>query len=414
MKSLKWTLTSLVLLGIAQPLVGQQIAPGLQPPAPPAGVNPMGGAPMGNGPMMNPNSALPGGFQGAPVQGDYGAPPQSYSGGEYSGGGYEQGTFAGPANCGPGYDGDCPPVFDNVWSSPGTFFFRAEAFMLRRSQHVPNRALVQNNAGTTLLSTDDLHFRNEVGQRFEAGYEFNECATIGFTFWEVQDWNPTNGVVSAANDLTIDGAAGTQSANFTNASSIQAGYRTMMKNYEINWTNATIFDRFSVLAGFRYIDMIDRLAIVSTRDVGPVNTIGTSDYIMRNTNRLLGGQIGAKVRYDVDLWTFEFLGKSGLYDDSIQFSKFYGDTNNTVDVNPQTNPPVAHSLAAVNEVNLSFMRKLGNHLAVRAGYTAMWITNVGLAADQYDPSINHVNNQVVREGGDLFLYGVNVGADVRY
>jgi hypothetical protein len=362
---------------------------------------------MGNGPMMNPNSAMPGGYQGGPLQGDGGYQGQQYGG--YEGGGYEGGPQSGAD-----YNAECPPVFDNVWSSPGTFFFRAEAFMLRRSQHRPTIAFVQDGVGATVLASGDLHFRNEVGQKFDAGYDFNECATIMFTFWEVQDWNPTNGVTTLAADLTLAGAAGQNSANFSNASSIQAEYRTMIKNYEINWFNATIYDRISLLGGFRYIDMIDRLALVATRDVGPPNTLGTSDYIMRNTNRLLGGQIGAKFLYNLDLWSLEFTGKSGLYDDQVQFSKFYGDVNNTVVVNPQTDPPLAHSLASVNELNIGFNRKLGNHVSLRAGYTAMWITNIGLAADQFDRSANHTNNQTVRLGGDLFLYGVNVGTDLRW
>lgn len=410
MKALKWTLASLVLLGFADPSRGQPLpAPGQQPPpAPPAGVNPMGNVPlgnmpMGNGPALAPNAVPDGSYPAGPMQ-NYGG--ESY-GGPISG---SYGDTSGSA-C---YDAGCPPVFDNVYSSPGTFFFRAEAFMLRRSNHSPNRELVATSATNVVLHTSDLNFRNEVGQRFEAGYEFNECASLGFTFWEVQDWNPIVSTFSNTSSLTLAGGAGQNSANFNNAMSMEAQYRTMIKNYEINWTNATIFDRLSLLAGMRYMDMIDRLAIISTRNIGDVTQVGTSDYIMRTTNRLLGGQIGAKIQYDIDLWSLEFTGKSGLYDDGIQFSKFYGDRNNTVVVNPQAAPPVAHSLAAINEVNLSFSRKLGNHLAVRGGYNAIWITNVGLAADHFDPSINHVNNNVVREGGDLFLHGVNAGVDVRY
>jgi len=410
-RRLKWAFAGLAMMGLSQPADAQIVT--AAPPPPGMGSPMMGGPMMGGGPTMAPpqmqniSSSLPADFTGAPVY-DGGPPPVADP------------AYGNPMGGSPSYDSGCPPVYGpmlgRIYESPGTLFFRAEAFMLRRSQPLPTRPLVVDGTGTTRLATGDLHFRNEVGQKFDIGYEFNECATIAFTFWEVQDWQPTNGVVSANNDLTLPGAVtmGGQPANFINANSIQATYQTMIKNYEINYTNATWFDRVSLLGGFRYVDMIDRLALVSTRVAGAPNQVGTSDYIVRVTDALLGGQIGAVIHYDIDLWRFEFTGKSGLYNNQAQFNKFLGDNNNQVVVNAQAAPANLATLAAINEMNLSFTRRLSNHLAVRAGYNVMWITNTALASDQLDYSLNQTASGTVLGGGDLFLYGVNVGADLRF
>lgn len=431
MKALSWAVASLFLGGTVgtvaaqMPVQGQPVpaAPPMTmtPESLPAGVYPSPGTPnyQGYAPQGDPSAVIDGGGYGAPYgyDGQYGpggpqiCPP--YTRGvlqDHPGQTYPQ-DYNNYRNSGaPGQ----VPLMDQVFSSPGTFFFRAEAFMLRRSNVRPNQSIIRNNSGTDLLYMSDLNFRNEVGQKFDSGYEFNECAKIVFTFWEVQDWFPTNGVTSSANNLTLAGGAGATSGNFTNASSMQASYRTMIKSYEINWVNATIYDRVSLLGGFRYIDMIDIFNINSTRTSGPANLQGSSDYMLRVTDRLLGGQIGVFAKYDYNLWSLEFTGKSGLYDNGVQFTKFFGDNNNTVLINPQANPAATHALSAINEMNLSFSRRLGNHAAVRAGYNAIWLTNVSLAADHFDRSTLQVDRNLNRLGGDLFLHGVNLGLDLYY
>ena len=359
-------------------------------------------------------------FQSGPSQTGY---PAEYAGSDY-GGGYP--ADGGGYGCPPprrrmidrfrgNYDDECPPLLGPVSSTGGCFFLRGEVLLWRRTNAYNNVPFVAANTApvTTRLSSQDLRYFNEFGQRIDTGYEFNDAAKVLFSFINMQNWNATN-TVTGANNLFLAGLSSQNSSNFYGASSMTAQNRTMLKSYEANYLNATIFDRLSLLGGFRYVDLIDRTAIISTRTSGAANFQGTSDYILRTTNRLLGGQVGAQLRFDYDLWNLELLGRSGLYDNMMAFTTFFGDNNNTVSINPQAAPATRHSLAAVNDINVSFGRRLSNHVAFRAGYNALCINNVDLAPDQFDPTLNHTNQTQVFSGGDMFVYGTNIGIELKF
>ena len=356
------------------------------------------------GPVM---AQEPFGIPGPPVEGD--APVMGPASAAFQGPAMD---YGGPMLA----DGSAAPVAPRggfIRSSAGTFYFRGEAFMMRRSNHKDERTVMANSDGST-FSTGDLNFRNETGQRIHPGYAFNEVAAFDFCFWEIQDWNPQLERVGGGVTYTLPGSLATTSSAFTNATNIQVINRTMMKNYELNYSNGTIFNGLSVLGGFRYIDMLDRYSFVMS------NGTGSSNYLTRVTDRLLGGQIGATYIYHLDLWSLEFIGKSGLYDNgasSSQFANFLpaGGGGQNIIRDTRLTPQQAHSIAAVNEVQIAFSRRLGNHFRLRAGYNAMWITNTVLAADQLDFTTGfNPATAAVKEGGDLFLYGVNVGLEARY
>ncbi len=317
---------------------------------------------------------------------------------------------AGPMDYGP------PPVAPNFrsFARNGTFYFRAEALMLRRSNSRPTFDILNVSDGST-FSTGNLAFKNETGQRFHAGYEFNENATLDTSFWEVQSWKPNFnrdtaivGTTYALPNPTSGPAtplSGTSPA-FSAADRFNILERTMIRNAEFNYENATIFDRIALLGGFRYMEVNDLFTYAT------FSGATRGDYEVTVNNRLLGGQIGTHMFYDLDLWRFEFLGKSGLYDNnsrSMQYVQSLPTPTSSPNIIRDTTTD-GYNLAAINEMQLSISRRLTNHIKVRFGYNVMWITNVSLAPDQLNFSASPFTSPVMA-GGDMFLYGLNVGVD---
>jgi hypothetical protein len=161
-------------------------------------------------------------------------------------------------------------------------------------------------------------------------------------------------------------------------------------------------------------------------DIGDEMSASTTDRLnlFDIENNLIGFQVG--VRHD--LWrptrrlTIEGFVNTGVYHNRIKYSNLMGtyttqefaDDTDTVDVNEfridfadSANNDVREysEISYMSEASVSGVCRLNKCWALRAGYQAMWITNLRLAEDAY------LGTDL--EGRSLFFHGWHAGVEHR-
>ncbi|HEY5312467.1 MAG TPA: BBP7 family outer membrane beta-barrel protein [Pirellulales bacterium] len=320
--------------------------------------------------------------------------------------------------CNQGLFGDWAQI---VRSRIGQVYVRAEAMMMRRGNPGGNQTLFVTNlqlpTQATAMTTHDLAFPNEVGQRMTVGLAFSERSAFEVTYLGLQNNVASSTVTGTAADLFLAGDLASTATAFSNANTVSAVDATMLQSLEFNYVATTIFERVSLIGGFRYFDVKDSLALDSnsaTINGGPGN--GSGSLTMNTLNQLYGGQGGFLVRQNLDLFTIELSSKAGVYENYATQAQFL-DNNGTVLRNGFGS---RHTSAFVGDIGLSGVYHFSNFVALRAGYNVIFIDNLALSPDQINLSGSSPNGAITSAGnginhdGNLFLYGVNLGLDARF
>lgn len=260
-------------------------------------------------------------------------------------------------------------------------------------------AIVQTNpAGTPSFTS---------GSDFNFGWSKNIDATVGVRFWHTEaveirfmnfNSDASHSFIAPGNFIGV-GFTGPIGVLF------QGQAETRMQSWEINWRHQ-LFDQLTVLAGFRNIQLADKLGYSLNTTVAK----GQYNY----NNNLRGAQIGADWAilplanpFQVNLW-----GKIGLY-------------NLRTDGGIDTYGPVGSPIGSYNgrekdhvyaaEAGVIFGYRLSDTVMVRAGYQALWLNDLGLASNNASSSILNpslLSTHVYR--GDLLLQSVNIGLAIGY
>jgi hypothetical protein len=319
--------------------------------------------------------------------------------------------------CSPGLFGDWGQI---IRSRIGQVYVRAEAMMMRRGNPGGSQALFVTNLQlpnqATAITTNDLAFRNELGQRMTVGIAFSERSAFEMTYLGLQN-NVASANGTGPADLFLAGNLASTATAFSNASAVSAFDATMLQGLEFNYVATTVFERLSLIGGFRYLDVKDSLGLnsnSSTINGGPGNGLGF--FSMNTLNQLYGGQAGALFRQNFDLLSVELSGKAGAYDNYATQTQVLNN-NGTVLRNGSGNQNTA---AFIGDLNLSGVYHFTNFIALRFGYNVMFVNRLALAADQLNLNGNSSSNGISSSGNglnhdaNLFLYGVNAGLDARF
>jgi hypothetical protein len=307
-----------------------------------------------------------------------------------------------------------PPETSVVKATRGEIYFRAEAFVLQRSHSFGQPIALDFLTGNVVLDSRDLSFRQEVGQRLITGYEINETSAIEGTFFQNQNWSSSNSA-TGANSLFLAGNPPTTPSDlslatfdFNGAANMTITNSTAIQNWELNWLQHSAFKRMTFIGGFRY------LALKDFYDINSTNALlgSTSDYTVRTYNHLYGGQFGLLLKQDIDLFTFEFTAKTGLYNNFQAQNSVVLDEGNTI--SRRNASTAASNIAFVNDLDLTGTYHFSNFLILRLGVDVIWIDKVGLAPEYLDFSISPTAGAQSIHGGDLVLWGFHGGLELRF
>ena len=156
-----------------------------------------------------------------------------------------------------------------------------------------------------------------------------------------------------------------------------------------------IWERLSVLMGFRYLDLHEELN---------ANIDGDPTFDVNVDNHLYGGQIGLNVAFiNTCNCSIEGVVKAGVYGNSSDLA--------------MTTPTFVGGLltthtAVQGEVGLTAIFQLTDHLSARLGYQAMWLDGVAIASDQVE--YVDTSNAKPYMGGTLFYHGATAGFEYAF
>lgn len=262
-------------------------------------------------------------------------------------------------------------------------------FMEREAPGRNTFTIAANPGGQTLFDPGQLYVGWELGPRLQATKQL-DCAGnwkanvvyFGIDAWDFQ--RDVGAFTTTIRGTAVGGPTGTISS------------RAHLYNAEAN-VLCDVTQRISVLAGYRWLEIGDRLAM----DVNG----GAATLNYRALNQLNGFQIGAKgtkllcwrrlhVNSDV---------KAGIFHN-------YG-TSQRVETGAGTTAPVASYIdkhaAFVGEIGVDLHWQMYDHVTSYLGYEAMWVDSVAL-------STNQVQASGVDFGDTSLYHGLRAGVTCRW
>lgn len=174
---------------------------------------------------------------------------------------------------------------------------------------------------------------------------------------------------------------------------------TDLHSLEVNFRR-TISDNVTVLGGFRYLELDDRLNFIFNLGAG------NSLYQWGETNHLYGGQLGTDFLLygNTNSFHFDAIVKGGIYGVAAK--------NNYITV-PAVGPTITDGgqhgdVAFVGEIDLLGTYPICNHVALQGGYELLWIDGVALATDQAVNATANVSGAGIDTNGSLFYQGATM------
>lgn len=296
-------------------------------------------------------------------------------------------------------DNACPRAY--VW---------AEGLVLTRDNDSANRPLVLDvNTNDVLLTIGDLDFGWSGGLRAGVGHRLHGCWGAEIAYLGYFDTSAVAGV-NSPDELTLPGDLGLQVNNFFMADDVSVRYTSIVNSAEVNLVrccgdcNAS----FEWLAGFRYVDLSERITITAFDSAESATT-----YRVKATNDLYGAQLGARTRCRTGCWSWEATTKAGV------FGNFMEQRQSPIIDFPDFEFRSARGasesdVAFVGDVNFTSIYQITRVWGLRAGYNLIWVEDVALAPAQLDFTNVAGSGTGLVTGDSLFLHGVNVGIEARW
>jgi Putative beta barrel porin-7 (BBP7) len=313
-------------------------------------------------------------------------------------------------------------------------------------------------AGTNVLYSGDVDFKDRSGARFTAGvpfgpdnafgveatYMFLTARSVGTTLTSPGDpvlARPFFNVANNAEDSSlvtypgvINGTVNIRSASFFQ--SAEANFTTAVWQENKN--------RVTLLAGFRYLNLREDLNITETTtgDANALQFAGVNINVadqFSTDNDFYGAQLGLRSELHFGRFEVDLLGKVAL-GDAHEVSQVAGRTvaNTAIPINAaagllalssNSGTFTRNAFAVVPEVGINVGFKVTERLSLFAGYSFIYWSDVARPGDQIDRNLNPnlipTSNTFGMPGGparpapgihstDFYAHGLNVGATFRY
>ncbi|TWT55073.1 hypothetical protein Pla22_27270 [Rubripirellula amarantea] len=260
--------------------------------------------------------------------------------------------------------------------------------------------LVSQNAGSTLLTTDDLEPSTGSGFGVSLGFARTKGSRFEFTFLN-SDWDLSNGLAGNGNLNSVLGTV-----DYTLADRIDISYDSEIQSFELNhWvdTNAN----FSWMFGARYFSLDESFRLTGTDG----NFV--SNYDIDTQNDMFGGQLGASIEETIvaGFLRGHVTGKVGIFGNEASSDSMLRDVNNTVEFRSSS---VSNTDAAfLGDVDAGITACVSEMFQVRAGYQMLWLNDVALAPEQFQGNAASPE-QPINSSGKLFMSGAYIGAMISW
>lgn len=277
-----------------------------------------------------------------------------------------------------------------------TWQFAASALFLDRRDPASAALVTGAIDGAEILNARDLDLGVHAGFDMSLTRWIGECYGFEARYFGVDQWSATTAASTTPGSLLQWNAA--PPVFVWAGTGIEATATSELHNIEVNgryrWR-----ERWTLLAGFRYVELDERL----TADL--IGADVPFSYQATTRNRLYGGQLGAiLVLWDCGgPFTAEATGKAGIFGNAAaQHSSYATDIAALTAGGNQTAVPF------LGEIGITGRYSLSPRWSATFGYQLLWITQVALATEQIAAS-DFVFGNGIDATGDTFYHGATVG-----
>ena len=212
----------------------------------------------------------------------------------------------------------------------------------------------------------------------------------------IDEWGASATTPTTSGDLLEFHAV--QPVNTRAGSSVDSKFGSKLYDFEING-HCQLTERWSALAGFRYLELDERITATVVGGRTPfVYNIGTD-------NRLYGFQLGLQRT----MWdqggplVIDWGGTAGIYGNRAVNTSYFSTGRVTIPGYAKTSPS-----AFVGEMGVTGRYRFTERLSARFGYRILWIEQVALASDQI-PQTDFILDSSITANREATYQGVFLG-----
>jgi hypothetical protein len=293
---------------------------------------------------------------------------------------------------------------DGCWAPLWTV--RADALLLDRSR-LPSQTLLVNGVFAPLFNANQFDEPVQVGWEIDVTRRLNCDWDVEARYFDLGGQSANSPTITSSNGAGVLYAPTAQGLFFPPVNT-SLSYTSRLQDVELN-ARRGLNDWLTVLAGFRYLDLDDRILVKELT----VTAGADATQKLEGFNSLVGFQIGA----DASLWrrgsfSVDALVKAGIYDDLARNALTYDSTSLAVH---SATGASADRAAFCGEIGITLNYELTQRLSVRGGYELLWLDGVALASQQLSINPPPILRPAaaVATGGDLFYNGAFVGLEYR-
>jgi hypothetical protein len=275
-----------------------------------------------------------------------------------------------------------------------TWAVRADALALQRSSPQQHVLLATGVANAALLDAQDLNFNTAAGYQLGVT-RFNvldTCWNLEALYFNVAGFSANSGIINSAAGIDVNFQT---PVGLPDQVTGALTYTSQLQNLELN-ARRQVFCNLTFLAGLRWVELDDNLAVTLTDGEVATSAIST-------TNTLLGFQIGAETRlWSNCRWEIDGALKAGIYNDHSSVAARYYDTVDTAGVEA-----VNDHLAFVGEIDLTAVYH------INCACELLWLDGVASVTNQF-ATADPATGVATLSQGTVFYQGVTLGLEYRH
>ena len=326
------------------------------------------------------------------------------------------------------YRGSLRPYGEGGIATQRWFDVSGDVIFLSRTSGVSN--FNTSRLGTTgnnfVLGTSNVPLDSlRAGLSLQANLQVGVGSNLEFAYFGLNDWKnsatATSGSASLFSFLSNFGVTPANGFDDPDRSlSHTLTYSSKLNNGEINfrrrWAEPSGFFQGSILAGVRYLDL-DEKASFSARGLNNNGAANNGprflDYTVNTQNSLVGFQVGG------DLWYNLIPGvklgvesKTGIYNNRAHQNTLI--SANSLPV-AATEEVLSNKIAYITQISPQVYYRLNHSWAFRSSYQLMFIDNLALATDNFNPT-PQLNGDLgrtpsINSNSNITLQGYTLGAE---
>jgi hypothetical protein len=295
-----------------------------------------------------------------------------------------------------------------------------DVLFLQRNNQIGNQPLVFTDAGVPVMTAQQLQPSLATGVRLFYGSLFTD--RLG---WEVG----YTGIYGMFGDAVVNGNGNLQLPpdlgnvvnNFNDADQVRATYWSTLNIAEFNLFCYDCCEEcgppagrpnchcINYLVGFVWAGLNEQASLTSLCCTPPE----AASYTVNASTNYFGPQIGMRGRREWQRWAVEGWWKTAVCGTNVYQSQqpivgtITGPERGAISASDT-------GVGFIGSINGTVIYRLTEVWGLRAGYNFYWLTNAGLAPNQWDFATNTGAGTGINDNGGLFLQGANLGVEARW